>query len=79
VPRTAGEEPQLKQTAQPTAIIEREGSAYIALCPELDNAGPGDTLEEARRTLAAALKLFFAVAGPGAVERRLAAHRREGD
>ena len=32
---------------QLTAIIEREGDGFVALCPELDIASQGDTIEEA--------------------------------
>ena len=31
---------------QLTAIIEREGDGYVALCPELDIASQGDTVSE---------------------------------
>jgi predicted RNase H-like HicB family nuclease len=31
-----------------SAIIEREGSGYVSLCPELDIASQGDTIEAAR-------------------------------
>ena len=31
-----------------TAIIEKEGSGYIALCPELDIASQGDTILDAK-------------------------------
>ena len=31
-----------------TAIIEREGSGYVSLCPELDIASQGDSVEQAR-------------------------------
>ena len=30
-------------TQQLTAIIQREGDGYVALCPELDIASQGDT------------------------------------
>jgi predicted RNase H-like HicB family nuclease len=33
------------------AIFEREGDGYVALCPELDVASQGDSLEEARANL----------------------------
>ena len=36
---------------QLTAIIEREGDGYVPLCPELDIASQGDTIEEARSNL----------------------------
>ncbi len=42
-----------------TAIIEREGEGYVALCPELDIASQGDTVEHARGNLLEALELFF--------------------
>ena len=31
-----------------TAIIERDGEGYVALCPELDIASQGATVSEAR-------------------------------
>jgi predicted RNase H-like HicB family nuclease len=34
-----------------TAIIEREGDWYVALCPEVDVASQGDTVDEARANL----------------------------
>jgi predicted RNase H-like HicB family nuclease len=45
-----------------TAVIEREGDGYVALCPELDVASQGDTIEQARANLAEALSLFFETA-----------------
>jgi len=56
---------------QLTAIIEREGDGYVALCPELDIASQGDTVTLARDNLAEALALFFECAPPEEVERRL--------
>lgn len=56
---------------QLTAIIEREGSGYVALCPELDVASQGETIEEARRNLQEALELFFETADPSEVASRL--------
>jgi predicted RNase H-like HicB family nuclease len=56
-----------------TAIIEREGDGYVALCPELDIASQGDTVEQARDNLHEALELFFACASPEEVGRRLPA------
>jgi hypothetical protein len=40
-----------------TAIIEREGKGYVALCPEFDVASQGDTVEEARRNLTKAVEI----------------------
>jgi predicted RNase H-like HicB family nuclease len=45
-----------------TAIIERENDGYVALCPELDIASQGDTIQQARENLREALELFFEVA-----------------
>ena len=53
-----------------TAVIEREGDGYVALCPEFDIASQGDTVEEARANLTEALTLFFEDADPSEVERR---------
>lgn len=44
---------------QLTAIIGREGDGYVALCPELDIASQGATVEQARDNLVEALELFF--------------------
>jgi len=60
-----------KQTRTLTAIIEREGDGYVALCPELDIASQGGTVEEARRNLLEALELFFETADRSEVESRL--------
>lgn len=56
---------------QLTAIIGRSGDGYVALCPELDIASQGDTVEAARDNLWEALELFFEAASPEEVERRL--------
>ena len=58
-------------TRQLTAIIEREDDGYVALCPELDIASQGDTVEDARSNLAEAIELFFEVADPSEIELRL--------
>jgi predicted RNase H-like HicB family nuclease len=54
-----------------TAIIEREGEGFVALCPELDIASQGDTIEEARKNLQEALELFFETASPAEIKTRL--------
>lgn len=54
-----------------TAIIEREDDGYVALCPELDIASQGDTIEEARANLVEALTLFFETASQSEVKRRM--------
>jgi predicted RNase H-like HicB family nuclease len=60
----------MKQTQQLTAIIEREGDGYVGLCPELDIASQGDTIEAARNHLQEAVELFFETADPSEIERR---------
>jgi predicted RNase H-like HicB family nuclease len=54
-----------------TAIIEPENGGYVALCPELDIASQGATVEEARDNLREALELFFEAASPEEIKRRL--------
>jgi len=56
---------------QLTAIIEREGNGYVSLCPELDIASQGDTVQEARENLREALELFFETALPMEINQRL--------
>ena len=56
---------------QLTAIIEREGNGYVSLCPELDIASQGNTIEEARLNLQEALELFFESASPAEINTRL--------
>ena len=58
-------------TRQWTAIIEREGDGYVALCPELDIASQGATVAEARKNLQEALELFFETASNAEIEHRL--------
>jgi predicted RNase H-like HicB family nuclease len=53
-----------------TAIIEREDDGFVALCPELDIASEGASIEEARNNLIEALTLFFETASPSEVSRR---------
>lgn len=45
-----------------TAVIEREGDGYISLCPELDIASQGDSIEEAKANLTEAVDLFLETA-----------------
>jgi predicted RNase H-like HicB family nuclease len=54
-----------------TAIIGSEGTGYVALCPELDIASQGDTIEQARANLQEALELFFKTASPEEIRSRL--------
>ncbi|HYY56769.1 MAG TPA: type II toxin-antitoxin system HicB family antitoxin [Pyrinomonadaceae bacterium] len=54
-----------------TALIQREDDGYVSLCPELDIASQGDTVEEARRNLIEAVELFFEAADPDEIGVRL--------
>lgn len=56
---------------QMTAIIEREGNGYVSLCPEVDVASQGDTIDEARKNLCEALQLFFETASLEEIKERL--------
>ena len=56
---------------QLTAIIEREGGGYVALCPEVDVASQGETVAEARDNLKEALELFFETASAAEIQSRL--------
>jgi predicted RNase H-like HicB family nuclease len=53
-----------------TGVIEREGDGYVSLCPELDIASQGSTVEEARINLIEAVELFFECADPQEVNER---------
>jgi predicted RNase H-like HicB family nuclease len=57
----------MKKIHQLTAIIEREDDGYVALCPEIDTASQGGSVEEARANLVEALELFFEAADPSEV------------
>ena len=58
-------------TRRLTAIVEREGDGYVALCPEVDVASQGHSVAEARDNLAEALTLFFEIAPDEEIDRRL--------
>lgn len=55
---------------QLTAIIEREGNGCVSLCPEVDIASQGDSIEEARDNLQEALELFFETASAEEIKQR---------
>jgi predicted RNase H-like HicB family nuclease len=58
-------------TKRLTAIIQREGDGFVALCPELDVASQGYTIETARENLREALELFFECASEEEVQQRM--------
>ena len=54
-----------------SCLIEREGDGYVSLCPELDIASQGDSIELARANLIEAVELFLEAADPSEVGTRL--------
>mgnify|MGYP001335226658 CR=1 FL=1 len=54
-----------------TAAIHREGDTYVSLCPELDLAGQGDSVDQARDNLREAVELFLETASPQEIGDRL--------
>jgi predicted RNase H-like HicB family nuclease len=60
----------MKNIREFTALVEREGDGYVALCPEFDVVSQGDTVEEARNNLAEAVSLLLETADPSEIERR---------
>ncbi len=61
----------MQKTQQFTAVIEREEDMYVALCPELDIASQGETVEKARENLKEAIELFFETASQQEIRERL--------
>jgi len=54
-----------------TAMIYRENGGYVALCPELDVASQGDSIEDASANLREAVELFLETASPSEVASRM--------
>ncbi len=54
-----------------TAFVEREGDGFVSLCPELDIASQGDTVEEASTNLREAVELYFECADAQEIKSRL--------
>ncbi len=61
----------MAETRNLTAVIERDGDWSVALCPELDIASQGKTIEAARDNLKEALELFFETADAHEITKRL--------
>ncbi len=55
---------------QLAAIIEKEGDGFVSLCPELDIASQGETINQARDNLKEALDLFFETASSNEISKR---------
>ncbi|MDY6781357.1 MAG: type II toxin-antitoxin system HicB family antitoxin [Cyanobacteriota bacterium] len=60
-----------KPSQEFAALIEREGECYVSLCPELDIASQGKTVEDARKNRVEAIELFFGVADLTEIASRL--------
>jgi len=54
-----------------TAVLEKEGDGFVALCPEVDVASQGDTVENALANLREAVDLFLECASEEEVRDRL--------
>ena len=54
-----------------TAMIYRENGGYVALCPELDVASQGDSVEDASANLREAVELFIEAADPSEIAARM--------
>ena len=61
----------MKNVRQLTCVIEREGDGYVSLCPEIDIASQGDTVQEARANLVEAVELFFETADASEISERV--------
>ena len=61
----------MKQFKQLTCIIEREGDSCVSLCPQIDIASQGNSVEEARKNLVEAIELFFEMASPNEILARV--------
>jgi predicted RNase H-like HicB family nuclease len=55
-----------------TAVLIREGDGFVALCPEIDVASQGDSVEEAKANLREAVELFFECASAEELKDRFA-------
>ena len=54
-----------------TVIFEQEDDGYVSLCPELDIASEGDSLDEARKNLKEAIELFYETASKNEIASRI--------
>lgn len=56
-----------------SAIVEKEGKWYVALCPELDVASQGETIETALANLKEAVGLYLETASPEEIQSSVSA------
>jgi len=57
--------------SQFTAILEKEENGYVSLCPELDVASQGESVEESLANLKEAVELFLECASKEEIQQRL--------
>ena len=57
-----------------TAVIQEEDGGFVSLCPELDVASQGDTIESALHNLKEAVELLLEVAPEEEIRRRTHRH-----
>jgi predicted RNase H-like HicB family nuclease len=50
---------QVNKSFELSAVVRKEGSLFVALCPEFDVASQGKNIEEALANLKEALELFL--------------------
>ena len=50
---------QFIEPVELSAVVRRENGIYVALCPELDVASQGKSVEDALRNLKEALELYL--------------------
>jgi predicted RNase H-like HicB family nuclease len=61
----------MSDTFRFTAMIYRENGGYVSLCPELDVASQGSSVEDASANLREAVELFLETADPSEVSARM--------
>ncbi|MBN8645518.1 MAG: type II toxin-antitoxin system HicB family antitoxin [Planctomycetes bacterium] len=61
----------MQSTRVLTCVLQREGEGFVALCPQLDIASQGDSIEQARLNLVEAVELFFECADNAEITARL--------
>jgi Uncharacterized conserved protein len=64
-------ETNMSDVRRVTAMIYREDGGYVALCPELDVASQGDSVEEASANLKEAVELFLETADQSEIDARI--------
>ena len=72
MPRTVSSSARDRDSAGSfTAVLHREDDVWVALCPEVDVASQGDTIEQAKAHLREAVELFLEHADEGELTQRL--------